>query len=154
MLGACFVGLIAAISISRTDIALPEQVMTYLPVAVVGVFLAIIILQYLLLGLVGVVTQSYGDVAKFIRIRLTYFVLTTVLASPVILMALVGTGASADAWLKVSVVVLAVVAILFIKESIGFFISKKVSILHWILYLCTVEILPLSLLWQAVIRLR
>ena len=154
MLGACFVGLITALSFTRVGVALPEQMMAYLPLAVVGTFLGVIILQYLLLGVVGFVTQSYGDVANFIRIRLTYFVLTTVMASPIILMALVGTGTSADVWLKVSVVVLGVVAILFVKESIGFFISKKVSILHWFLYLCTVEILPLSLLWQAVIRLR
>ena len=51
--------------------------------------------------------------------------------------------------------VAAIVALgLFFRESIKLFISKKVSILHWILYLCTVEILPFRLLWQAVIRLR
>ena len=156
MLGVCFVGLIAAFSFMRVGIGVgvPEKVMLYMPLVVVGTFLSVIIVQYLLLGVVGLVTRSYGDVASLMRIRLTYFVLATVLASPIILMALIGTGASADAWLKVSFIVLGVVAILFVKESIGFFISKKVSILHWILYLCTVEILPLSLLWQTVIRLR
>jgi hypothetical protein len=106
------------------------------------------------LGAVGFVTQSYGEVASLMRIRLTYFVLSTVLVAPIMLMALTGVGASADAWLKVSFVAIGVVMVMFIRESVGFFISKKVSILHWILYLCTVEILPLTLLWQAVKSLR
>ena len=148
MLGVCFVGLLTSISISRVG-GVAGQMMIYVPLAVIAVFLAVIVAQYIFLGIVGFVTQSYGEVAAFMRIRLTYFVLSTVMVAPVILMALIGSGASADVWLKVSCVAIGVVGVMFVRESVGFFISKKVSILHWILYLCTVEILPFSLLWQA-----
>ncbi len=148
MLGACFVGVLTAVAIARMGVGLPQQMMLYAPLAVMAVFIAIIIVQYLFLGVVGVVTQSYSEVASLMRIRLTYFVLSTVMVAPVMLMALLCTGASADAWLKVVCIATGVVGVLFVRESVGFFISKKVSILHWILYLCTVEILPLSLLWQ------
>ena len=154
MLGVCFVGVLAAIAVARAGVGLPQQVMMYAPFAVMAIFLGVIISQYLLLGVVGFVTQSYSEVASLMRIRLTYFVLSTIMVAPALLMALIGTGVGADVWLNVVCVALGVVGVLFVRESVGFFISKKVSILHWILYLCTVEILPLTLLWQAVKSLR
>ncbi len=148
MLGATFVGVLTTVALSRFGFGVPQHIVLYLPFAVIALFLSVIIAQYLFLGVVGLVTNSYGEVASLMRIRLTYFVLSTVMVAPIMLMALVGTGASADAWLNVVCIAMGVVGLLFVRESVGFFISKKVSILHWILYLCTVEILPLSLLWQ------
>jgi hypothetical protein len=128
--------------------------MLYAPFVVMALYLGVILIQYLFLSIVGFVTQSYGEMAALMRIRLTYFVLGTVMVAPVLLMAMIGTGVGADVWLNVVFVAIGVVGVLFIRESVGFFISKKVSILHWILYLCTVEILPLSLLWQVAKSLR
>ena len=149
MLGVCFVGVLAAIAVARAGVGLPQQMMLYAPFAVMALYLGVILIQYLFLSIVGFVTQSYGEMAALMRIRLTYFVLGTVMVAPVLLMAMIGTGVGADVWLNVVFVAIGVVGVLFIRESVGFFISKKVSILHWILYLCTVEILPFSLLWQA-----
>ena len=42
--------------------------------------------------------------------------------------------------------------ILFVKETFFFFVSQKISILHWILYLCALEIFPLSLLLSPILR--
>ena len=154
MLGTCFVGVLAALAIARAGVGLPQQMMLYAPFAVMALYLGVILIQYLFLSIVGFVTQSYGEMAALMRIRLTYFVLGTVMVAPVLLMALIGTGVGADVWLNVVFVAIGVVGVLFIRESVGFFISKKVSILHWILYLCTVEILPLSLLWQVAKSLR
>ncbi|MBQ5352799.1 MAG: DUF4271 domain-containing protein, partial [Alistipes sp.] len=42
--------------------------------------------------------------------------------------------------------------ILFVKETFLFFVSQKISILHWILYLCALEIFPLSLLLAPILR--
>ena len=142
-------GLLVAITFARVGAGLYWQVTAYMPFVVIALFLGIIVIQWVMMGAVGLVTQSYAEVASFMRIRLTYFVLSTILVAPIMLTALIGTGSSADAWLKVGCVALGVVIVMFIRESVGFFISKKVSILHWILYLCTVEILPFSLLWQA-----
>ena len=154
MLGVCFVGVLAAIAVARAGVGLPQQMMLYAPFAVMALYLGVILIQYLFLSIVGFVTQSYGEMAALMRIRLTYFVLGTVMVAPVLLMAMIGTGVGADVWLNVVFVAIGVVGVLFIRESVGFFISKKVSILHWILYLCTVEILPLSLLWQMAKSLR
>ena len=154
MMGTCFMGVLAALAIARAGVGLPQQMMLYAPFAVMALYLGVVLIQYLFLSIIGFVTQSYGEVAALMRIRLTYFVLSTVMVAPIVLMALIGTGAGADVWLNVVCVATGVVGVLFVRESVGFFISKKVSILHWILYLCTVEILPLSILWQVAKSLR
>ena len=153
MLGTAFVGLLAASTLRRSGAGLPEEVVFYMPFGVALMFLAIVLVQNMLLGVVGVVTRSGGEVSTLLHIRLTYFVLGTVLSAPMFLMATVSDENGSMLWLNIGVLAMCVAIILFVRESVGFFISKKVSILHWILYLCTVEIMPLSLLWQAVIRL-
>ena len=154
LLGTAYVGLLAASAIVRSGEALPGQVLFYMPFVVALMFLVIVLVQNVLLGLVGVVTRSGSDVSALLHIRLSYFALATVLLAPVLLMATLGGVESSALWLKIALLTISLVVFLFVRESVGFFISKKVSILHWILYLCTVEIMPLSLLWQAVIRLR
>lgn len=154
MLGACSLGVLTALATAQAGYGLPSNDMLYLPFAVIISFLLIVVVQYIVLGMVGIVTHSMGDVALFMRIRLTYFVLATILTSPILLMAFIAAPTASGVWLAFGCVAAVVALVFFVRESVGFFISKKVSILHWILYLCTVEILPFSLLWQTVIRLR
>ena len=42
--------------------------------------------------------------------------------------------------------------ILFVKETFFFFVSQKISILHWFLYLCALEIFPASLILAPFLR--
>ncbi len=154
MLGAGFVGLLAGIVCLRAEIAMAADVQLFMPFVAMALFLLVVTLQYGMLSVVGAVTRSTAEVASLMHIRLVYFVLATVMVAPVMLMALMGSAAAYDLWFKVATVGAGVVVILFIRESIKFFIHKKVSILHWFLYLCTVEILPFSLLWQAAKILR
>ncbi len=154
MLGACLVGVIVAGVMMRFGADLPREVMFYAPFAGVGIFLIVILVQNLLLALIGVVTRSVSDVASLLRIRLIYFVLATLLAAPMLMIATIVQEQTYNLWFDVGCVAIGIAVILFVRESIGFFISKKVSILHWILYLCTVEIMPLTLLWQAAKSLR
>ena len=154
LLGICFVGVLSVGAIMHYGVVVPQSSILYMPLVVIALFLAVILVQNLLLGVVGVITRSLGEVAALLRIRLVYFVLATLLAAPLLLVAMVGQGADYRVWLNIGCLAIAISVILFVRESISFFISKKVSILHWILYLCTVEILPLSLLWQVAIRLR
>ncbi len=41
---------------------------------------------------------------------------------------------------------------IYIYRSFLLFINQKISILHWILYLCAVEIFPLTLIWAFFVR--
>ena len=153
LLGVCFVGLLCGMWCQNVGFQLPAQVVLYLPLAVILSFFAIITVQYLVLMVVGFVTRSLSEVGSLLRIRLIYFVLTSVMVSPILLISQMGTSLGYQMWQKVGFVAAFVALGLFFRESIKLFISKKVSILHWILYLCAVEILPITLLWQVVVRL-
>lgn len=153
MMGGFFVGLLVAMSARRTGAPLSMEQMFYLPFVVVGVFVLVICVQYVMLAIIGFLTRSMGEVSALMRIRLIYFVLAALLVAPILLVAQMGDGGGYEVWQKVGLIAAFIAFVLFVRESVGFFISKKVSILHWFLYLCTVEILPLTLLWQGVVRL-
>jgi Ca2+/Na+ antiporter len=58
---------------------------------------------------------------------------------------LLGTDSPNESVIISALVVVAVVMlILYLKDTILFFIDKKISILYWILYLCTAFLVPLS----------
>lgn len=42
--------------------------------------------------------------------------------------------------------------IIFVKETFLFFVGQKISILHWFLYLCALEIFPMSLILAPILR--
>ena len=154
LLGICFVGVFVAFWAVRHSVdvvSLSENQMLLSPLVGVGLFAVVAFVQYLILLIVGLVTHSTAMTSTLMQMRLTYFALATIAVAPLLLVAEVATFV--DAWYIVSLITACVVLILYLRESLGAFISKKISILHWFLYLCTVEILPLTLLWQIAVRL-
>ena len=68
--------------------------------------------------------------------------------------ALLSSGISSSIWIILSLSAITLLLLLYLKETFMFFIGKKIHILYWFLYLCTIEIMPLSFLWRAAIGLR
>ncbi len=156
LLGAAFVGVMAMLEVVGEQAeywGLTQGVVMSVPLLSIAVFMAIIIFQYIELLIIGIVTHSLPEVFAVMRLRLTYFVFFTVIAAPVLLVSQLGAQGAYDIWFGLGVTVSLLALMLYLRESLLFFISKKISILHWILYLCTVEILPLTLLWQLVVRI-
>ena len=129
----------------------PDQV-TLSPIVGMGLFAVVIVAQYIMLLVAGAVTRSMHTTEHLLRMRLTYFVFATVAVAPLFLISQVAVGY--NLWFVAASIIAILVLILYLRESLDLFISKKISILHWILYLCTVEIVPLTLLWQIAIRVR
>ena len=157
LLGVAFVGVLSLAWVNTgrgAELGIGQDMALYAVPLSIGIFLAIIIAQSIVLSVVGVVTQSLSMVSALIRVRLIYFVLCVVIVAPILLIALLGQGASYQVWMNMGLVAVAATLLLYAKESVELFISKKVSILHWILYLCAVEILPFTLVWQIATRLR
>ena len=157
LLGLAFVALLSLVWVSTgrgQGAGIEQGLALYAAPISVGIFLLVIIAQSVILTTVGVVTQSLSMVTALFRIRLVYFVLGVVLAAPIFLTAMIGSGESSQMWMNLGLVTGAATLLLYARESIELFISKKVSILHWILYLCAVEILPFTLVWQIIARLR
>ena len=90
---------------------------------------------------------SGSDIAPMLSaMGYMHFVRISVVLYPLVAVWLLGIE-SGDAFVVPLLVAVAVLMIiLYLKDTILFFIDKKISILYWILYLCTAFLLPLSFL--------
>ncbi|MCM1300388.1 MAG: DUF4271 domain-containing protein [Alistipes senegalensis] len=120
--------------------------------AVSALFLLIAGYQWTLLRTVGALTLTQPLVAQLRQLRTLYFAAVTLLAAPTLLLLAFCPPHTGKLWFALIVIELSVTLFLYIKETLTLFLSKKVSILHWILYLCGVELFPVSLLWLLAVR--
>mgnify|MGYP000817146810 CR=1 FL=1 len=102
--------------------------------------------------LAGAVTLSQPFVSQLMLLKRTYFALGVVLISPPLLLFALCPQGTGGVWFCIVAIELTAAAVLYLKETLNLFLSKKVSILHWFLYLCTVEVFPISLLWLLAVR--
>lgn len=155
LIGTCTLGAIASLWADRTVAweAVGPYARVALPFAAMAAFVAVVAVQYAMLAVAGGITRSWPTMAVLLRIRLIYFVLATVIVLPPVLMWQMNGGTGGEVWLRVACLAAAVAVVMYVRESVTLFNSKKISILHWILYLCIVEIMPFTLLWQIVVRM-
>lgn len=155
LIGTCTLGAIASLWADRTMAweAVEPYARVALPFAAMAAFVAVVAVQYAMLAVAGGITRSWSMMAVLLRIRLIYFVLATVIVLPPVLMWQMNGGTGGEVWLRVACLAAAVAVVMYVRESVTLFNSKKISILHWILYLCIVEIMPFTLLWQIVVRM-
>ena len=73
-----------------------------------------------------------------------HFVRISVVLYPLVAVWLLGIERGDAFVLPLLIIVAVLMVILYLKDTILFFIDKKISILYWILYLCTAFLLPLS----------
>lgn len=122
-----------------------EGISQYAPL-VAMLFVAVIVAWfYSLHKVVEWVTRS--DVAaQLSAIGYIDFVRAVVLLYPLVAVWLL-SDVAVDNWSSSAVVVgVTLVALLYVKDTFLLFVGKKISILYWILYLCTAILLPLSFL--------
>lgn len=113
---------------------------------------AIWVFEYALLWVVGRVTRNEECVGAILYLKRTGFSLAAIALSPIFLLGVLSSEKLTDTWNILLFVECSLLVLLFIKETLAFFIDKKIPIFHWILYLCTVEAFPLSLIWALTIR--
>lgn len=112
----------------------------------------VVIFQAVIIRIIAAVTLSQPFIAQLSLLRRTYFALGVIITSPTLLLFALCPRGTGGAWFIVGAVELIITAVLYLRESLNLFISKKISILLWILYLCTVEVFPISLLWLLAAR--
>lgn len=119
---------------------------------VAGLYYLTVAYQSGLLALTGTVTVSRPLTSALGRTKTVYFRLATVVLTPVLLLwALCPTGEGRAFAAAIALLGL-FIALAFLRETFLLFISKKLSIYHWILYLCTVEAFPVSFVWLLAAR--
>ena len=119
---------------------------------VFGTTFLLIFIERGLLYLTGIVSGTTNACRDLWHIKLLYFSTTIILLTPLLILALLTEGLIAQIALYGSVAVCSISLILFIKETFLLFRAQRFSIFHWILYLCALEIFPVSLLLAPVLR--
>ena len=121
-----------------------------------GLTLAGIILflfgEGVLLYLTGQLSARSEACNNLWHMKLLYFSLSVVIISPMVILTLLTDGLVAKIALYTSAAICSLTLILFIKETFLLFRTQRFSIFHWILYLCALEIFPLSLLLAPIAR--
>lgn len=119
--------------------------------ATLGV-VALLIFEQTVLWIIGKVTRYQEITGALIYMKQAGFALAAIAMSPILLLGILSSDRLTDAWNIILIVECAILVLLFIKETLAFFIDKKIPIFHWILYLCAVEAFPLSLIWALTTR--
>lgn len=152
---AAFIGLLMTAVLAVRFIGVPPDplygTMGLLMSALAAVF-GIVLFQCGALHLVGRITLTSDLTRAIVHFKILFFGLITVAAMPPALLLVLCPPGGGRFWLCSTLLLAGTVVILFLKESFALFLTKKVSILHWFLYLCTVECFPISLVWLLATR--
>ena len=120
--------------------------------SVLAGLLAIMSGERLMLYIIGAVSGRNDACNTIWHTKLLYFCVIIIILSPMLILTLLTEGLVTQISLCISVAVCLISLILFIKETFLLFRAQRFSIFHWILYLCALEIFPLSLLLAPILR--
>ena len=155
-IGMLFMGVMV---VKYGDSLMPSQLETLSHGAVLALSLlataacyGVVLYQMTVVRLTGAVTLSQPFISQLVLLKRTYFSLGVIVTSPALLLFALCPRGTGNVWFCIIIIELAVTAGLYLRKTLNLFIAKKISILHWFLYLCMVEILPISLLWLLTAR--
>ena len=113
---------------------------------------AIMLAEYGVLKIIGIVGGDTKFCNQIWHTKMGNFGCTMLLTSPIILTVLLGGDRVASVALYALFSVCSITVFFFVKETFLLFRAQRFSIFHWFLYLCALEILPLSLLVAPIVR--
>lgn len=105
---------------------------------------AVVLVQRLALRLIGQVTITQSFVSTLLYVKQFHFALASLSGLPLVLLYALCPIGSGSGWLYAAVGLVSIIILLFLREIRWLFVDKSISNLHWILYLCTVEIAPVA----------
>ena len=112
--------------------------------AVVLMVSAVVIYRWIVMKIVGKIirNESFFSMLRFSNSIISVF--SCLLLAPFFLIVMLSDGKMIDNTLYVTILLAAGLYMLYLTKSYRFFTTRNVSILQWILYLCTVEFFPIS----------
>ncbi len=144
-------GLSAAAGGRLTD-GVPGWLIPPAAVMIAALLLGIVMLQFGILKLAGGLTLSEELTEELIQAKKLHLAAAAILVVPPVLL-YTGLNPAWDSVLKYIIVTeIVVIAAAFVLKSLILFVRQKVSLLVWILYLCAVEIFPLSFIVLMAVR--
>lgn len=134
-----------------TQVSLPTGAPAYACMAVAGIA-ALVLSEYSAVRIVGSVSGRKDVCASILQIKLRHFSAAVAFVLPTGMLFIFAAPNVAGACFYIMAAQCFISAILFAKETFSLFIAERVSILYWILYLCTLEVFPVSVLLAPVMR--
>ena len=117
-----------------------------------GALCLMILGERCVLYLSGIVSEQEKFCNEIWNLKMLHFAATITIIAPLLVLVLLAEGLVVKISLYTSVSLCFISIILFIKESFFLFRAQRFSIFHWFLYLCALEIFPLSLLMAPIVR--
>ena len=130
--------------------AVPDSLLHALPAA--ALLFGVALFQIGVLRGAGRLTLSREVTGALLRLKTLVFTVFISLGAPLMLLFVLTPSGTGGIWPALLCAVGFVLAAVLLRESLMLFLSKKISILHWFLYLCIVEIFPISFLWLIATR--
>ena len=151
---ACGLLLCSIAAIRFADLFAGQQIVTLLPYGIIcsssiilwGIAILIALFQYGILKLSGDITLSSDFTNRLLQLKQLLFSIATLLLAPTILLFALtpGTAGTLLGYILAGEIIGFVLLLLY--QTWRLFIEQNISILQWILYLCAVEIFPISFL--------
>lgn len=118
-------------------------------------FLAIVFIflgEFVALQIIGFISERRRFCIHLLHTKLMNMCVGIAAILPVGLVFLLSPDPLARTAFSIMAIECLILLIIFVKETFLLFVSEKISILHWILYLCALEIFPASLMLAPLLR--
>ena len=123
---------------------LPEGLNGLILPLLAAALLAILCYKRLATGTISLLSGQKGKVENIRTFNRVFFTAAALVLTPAALLCTLTAPGQTQIFFTVEIIVLIFLVLYYFAKSFSFFVSRKISILQWILYLCAVEIWPVS----------
>ncbi len=144
-------GTVISFSVFWIAIVAYFSLLSQLKILLAAILLSAIFLTYgyqvMLIKLIGKIINDRGFALPMLQIKGISYTVVGITLLPTILCYALAQGHTREVFMYIVASQLFIISLLYVAKTFLFFISKKFSLLHTILYLCAVEIFPMTLFW-------
>lgn len=112
-----------------------------------GVIFLFLLAQHATIGIIGNIFSTPNETKKILKENTTYYTLPAIILTPIICSCTLATF-SPNALIYTALTIIALVRLIFILRNIKIFKHNISTTCYIILYLCTVEIMPIAILYK------
>lgn len=131
---------------------IPELWLNFTPLAVMGIVLILRLYKHVSMWIIANVTQTEELLEEQKSVDRAISSTCYVILTPLFLLCAANSGSIVKVVIITSIVICAIIICLYLIKSYRLFMERNIFIVQWILYLCAVDLFPLSLLLFLVLR--
>ncbi len=152
LVGISGVKLIDFVMPGETVSLFSQNITIFIAPIIMGLYVLVTLFQYLVLTIIGAITVSNNFISALISLKIMASAIITIIAAPVTILYALSPPKEGGILGIILILIIILSLIWFLIKTIALFISKKISILQWFLYLCCVEIFPISLIVAYIVK--